>query len=72
VADDRRQRWQAALLIAALLLFNAPLLVVVDRLALPGGPLQVPLTPLFLFLAWLAVIGLCCALNARRPRPPRA
>ncbi len=72
MADDPRQRWQAALLIAALLLFNAPLLVVVDRLALPGGPAGVPLTPLFLFLAWLAVIGLCALNAAGRPRPPRA
>jgi hypothetical protein len=66
VAEGPGHRRQAALLILALLLLNAPLLVVVDRLALPGG--GAPLTPLYLFLAWLAVI-LLCALNVRGPRP---
>ncbi len=53
MADDTGRRRQAALAILALLLLNAPVLVVVDRLMLPGSA-ATPLTPLFLFLAWLA------------------
>lgn len=60
----RRRRRQVALVVLAALLLNAPVLVVVDRLAaaVPG----VPLTPAFLFAAWLLLIGLG-ALNAARP-----
>ena len=62
--DERAGRRQAALFLTALLLLNAPVLAVVDRVSLPGG---VPLTPAFLFAAWLLLI-LLCALNAASPR----
>ena len=58
--DERARRRQAALFLSALLLLNAPVLAVVDRLG-PAG--AVPLTPAFLFGAWLLLI-LLCALNA--------
>ncbi len=60
--DERARRRQAALFLSALLLLNAPVLAVVDRL---GGlsPGAAPLTPAFLFGAWLLLI-LLCALNA--------
>ena len=51
-ASRRRHRRLAAFLLAVLLL-NPPVLVVVDAIALPGG---LPLTPAYLFLAWLALI----------------
>ena len=63
--DERARRRQAALFLTAVLALNAPVLVVVDRLGTPGG---VPLTPAFLFAAWLLLI-LLCALNASRRRP---
>ena len=62
---DRSRHRQLALLIVAALLFNAPMLAIADRLALFPG---VPLTPVYLFAAWLAVI-LLCALNLGRSRP---
>ena len=65
--DERARRRQAALFLAALLLLNAPVLAVVDRLALPGG---IPLAPAFLFAAWLLLI-LLCALNAAASSPSR-
>jgi hypothetical protein len=65
VQADRSRHRQLALLIVAALLFNAPVLAVADRLALLPG---VPLTPVYLFSAWLAVI-LLCALNLRERRP---
>ncbi len=58
--DERARRRQAALFLSALLLLNAPVLAVVDRLV-PAG--AAPLTPAFLFGAWLLLI-LLCALNA--------
>ena len=58
--DERARRRQAALFLSALLLLNAPVLAVVDRLVPAGGE---PLTPAFLFGAWLLLI-LLCALNA--------
>ena len=58
----RLRHRQVALVIVAALLFNAPLLAIADRLTLPPG---VPLTPFYLFAAWLLVI-LLCALNMRR------
>ncbi len=61
--QGRRLRYrQVALVIVAALLFNAPLLAIADRLALLPG---VPLTPFYLFAAWLLVI-LLCTLNMRR------
>ena len=58
----RLRHRQVALVIVAALLFNAPLLAIADRLTLLPG---VPLTPFYLFAAWLLVI-LLCALNMRR------
>ena len=65
--DERARRRQAALFLSALLLLNAPVLAVVDRLVLPGG---IPLTLAFLFAAWLLLI-LLCALNAAVSSPSR-
>ena len=48
--DGRRRRYLLAALILALLLFNAPLAIVADRLG-EGGYL-----PLYLFLGWALVI----------------
>jgi len=53
--EQRQRRHLLAILILALLLFNAPLVIVVDRLA-EGG-----LLPAYLFVAWMLVIGLAAA-----------
>lgn len=53
--EQRRRRYLLAILILALLLFNAPLVIVVDRLA-EGG-----LLPGYLFVAWMLVIALAAA-----------
>ena len=61
LGGERRRRLQAAIFVLTLVLLNAPALVVADHLRLIG----VPLTPVYLFLVWLAAIA-ACALNARR------
>jgi hypothetical protein len=48
--DGHRRRFLFAIIILALMLFNAPLLIIVDRLG--GGGLL----PAYLFLAWALVI----------------
>ena len=63
LGGERRRRLQAAIFILALVLLNAPALVLVDRAGTVAG---VPLTPPYLFLVWGATI-LLAALNARRP-----
>jgi hypothetical protein len=50
--DGRRRRYLFAILILALLLFNAPLVIVMD--AVGGGGFL----PAYLFLAWTLVIAL--------------
>jgi hypothetical protein len=50
--DGRRRRYLFAILILALLLFNAPLVIVMDSVG-GGGFL-----PAYLFIGWAAVIGL--------------
>lgn len=50
--DGRRRRYLFAILILALLLFNAPLVMVMDRVG-GGGFL-----PAYLFIGWAVVIGL--------------
>ena len=50
--DGRRRRYLFAILIMALLLFNAPLVIAMDTVG-GGGFL-----PAYLFLAWGLVIGL--------------
>ena len=64
MGGEPARRRQVALFFLAVLLLNAPVLTVVDRLTLSSG---VPLTPLFLFVGWLGVI-LLGALNIRPPR----
>lgn len=59
--DPRRQRQFAAFLLG-ILLVNFPALAVVDRITLGG----MPATPLYLFLAWAAMIGLAAWALARR------
>lgn len=67
--DERARRRQTALFLSAVLLVNAPALAVVDRLGWPGSAGGVPLTPAFLFGAWLLLIVLC-AVNVAAPRRP--
>jgi hypothetical protein len=62
VGEERTARHQVALCILALLLLNAPILVVVDR---AGAASSAPITPIYLFLTWLAVIA-AAAINLRR------
>ena len=62
MVDQRRRSWQLAVFLAGLLALNFPLLGLVDAIRLPGG---VPLTPLYLFVAWLGLIVLTAALAAR-------
>jgi hypothetical protein len=61
MADQRRRNRQLAVFLAGLLLLNFPVLGLVDAIRLPGG---VPLTPLYLFLAWLGLILLTAAIAA--------
>jgi len=60
--DQRQRRHLLAILILALLLFNAPLVIVVDRLANSG------LLPGYLFVAWMLVIGLAAVVLHRRAK----
>lgn len=53
--EGRRQRYLVAIIILALLLFNTPVLRVVDSLG-DGGTL-----PVYVFGAWAAVIVLTAA-----------
>ncbi len=62
--DPRRRHRQLAVFLGSVLLLNFPALAVVDRLLLPDG---VPLTPFYLFVVWLAMIGFS-ALTMARPR----
>jgi hypothetical protein len=63
VVDLRRRHRQLALFLAGLILLNFPVLGLVDAIRLPGG---VPLTPLYLFVAWLGLILLAAAIAHRR------
>ena len=58
MVDQRRRNRQLAVFLAGLLLLNFPVLGLVDAIRLPGG---VPLTPLYLFVAWLGLILLTAA-----------
>lgn len=60
--DGRRRRYLLATLILALLLFNAPLAIVFDRLG-EGGYL-----PLYLFLGWTLVILVACVVMQWRAK----
>ena len=62
MVDQRRRSRQLAVFLAGMLALNFPLLGLVDAIRLPGG---VPLTPLYLFVAWLGLILLTAALAAR-------
>jgi hypothetical protein len=64
VGDPRRRNRRLAVFLAGLLALNFPVLGLVDALRLPGG---VPLTPLYLFAAWLGLIALAAAAAAARP-----
>jgi hypothetical protein len=59
--DGRRRRYLFAILILALLLFNAPLVIVMDEVG-GGGFL-----PAYLFLAWGLVIALTALVMHWRP-----
>jgi hypothetical protein len=60
--DHHRRNRRLAVFLAGLLALNFPVLSLVDALRLPGG---VPLTPLYLFVAWLGLIALAAAAAAR-------
>jgi hypothetical protein len=66
MGDQRRRNRQLAVFLAGLLLLNFPVLGLVDAIRLPGG---VPLTPLYLFLAWLGLILLTAAIAAWPENP---
>jgi len=61
--DGRRRRYLFAIIILALLLFNAPLLIVMDRLG-DGGFL-----PAYLFIAWAVVLLLAAFAMHWRAKP---
>ena len=63
MAGPRRRDRQVAVFLVGLLLANFPALAIVDRLTLPGG---IPLTPLYLFVVWVALVVLTKLLVARR------
>jgi hypothetical protein len=63
MAGPRRRDRQVAVFLLGLLLANFPALAVVDRITLPGG---IPLTPLYLFVVWVALVVLTMLLVARR------
>lgn len=63
MVDQRRRYRQVAVFLAGLLLLNFPLLGLVDALRLSHG---VPLTPLYLFLAWLGLILMTASVVERR------
>ena len=61
--DARRRRYLFAIIILALLLFNAPLVIVMDRLG-DGGRL-----PAYLFISWAVVILLTALAMHWRTKP---
>jgi hypothetical protein len=63
MVDPRRRNRQIAVFLVSLLLLNFPSLAVVDGIILPSG---VPLTPYYLFLAWVGTIALTALTVARR------
>jgi hypothetical protein len=65
MVDPRRRNRQLAVFLAGLLLLNFPILGLVDAIRLPDG---VPLTPLYLFAAWLGLILLTAAVADGRER----
>jgi hypothetical protein len=60
--DGRRRRYLFAIVLLALLLFNAPLLIVMDAMD-GGGSL-----PAYLFVAWTLVIALTALVMHWRAR----
>lgn len=54
MGDAVRRRWRLALFLVALLLFNFPVLALVDRITMPGGA---PLTPWYLLAVWVLTIA---------------
>ena len=58
MTPDRGANRRLAVLLLAVLALNFPLLGLADSLRLPGG---VPLTPFYLFGAWLVLIALTAA-----------
>ncbi|MGD9508811.1 MAG: hypothetical protein AB7I59_10195 [Geminicoccaceae bacterium] len=65
MAERRLRRRQFAIFLAGLLSLNFPVLAIVDAIRLPSG---VPLTPLYLFTAWLGLILLSAAATMRPPK----
>lgn len=61
--DPRRRHHQLAVFLLSLALVNFPALAVIDHLEWPNG---VPLTPFYLFLVWLGIIGLAALTNTGR------
>ena len=61
--EGRRRRYLLAILILALLLFNAPLVIVMDEVG-GGGFL-----PAYLLVGWAVVIGLAALVMQWRARP---
>lgn len=61
--DALRRRWRLALFLVALLLFNFPVLTLVDGITLHGG---VPLTPWYLLAVWMLAIAAAAWLTGPR------
>ena len=62
MAHPSRRNRQLAVFLGGVLLVNFPVLGLVDEVRLPG---EVPLTPVYLFAAWLGLIVATVALAAR-------
>jgi hypothetical protein len=61
--DALRRRWRLALFLVALLLFNFPVLTLVDRITTQGG---VPVTPWYLLAVWMLTIAAAAWLKGPR------
>ena len=66
VRDEARGKRLIAVFLFGLLLFNFPVLRLVDALPGPGG---LPLTVVYLFAAWALIIVLLWRIGGRRRRP---
>lgn len=65
MTSGRQRSRQLAVFLVGALLVNFPVLALVDAIGLPSG---VPLTPLYLFLAWLGLILATALLATRRAK----
>lgn len=65
MTSGRQRSRQLAVFLVGALLVNFPVLALVDAISLPSG---VPLTSLYLFLAWLGLILATAFLATRRAK----